>query len=189
MRINNLLSPLRPRACVAGSNPLSTFLRWIASVASSFAMTLIIGSTLAQAASDLYTFTTPEKQARFQHVLSELRCLVCQNQTLADSNAPVAQDLRREVAKLVEKYDTDQQVVDFLVQRYGDFVLYNPPMTKTTYILWLGPFILLLIGFIVIFFIVRRGHAAKLIRATFSIFTHACSNVRQKCPMRAAAVR
>jgi cytochrome c-type biogenesis protein CcmH len=120
---------------------------------------LISWSIFAQAASDIYTFSTPEKKARFQHVLTELRCLVCQNQTLADSNAPVAQDLRREVVKLVEKYDTDQQVIDFLVQRYGDFVLYNPPLTKTTYILWLGPFALLLLGFIVIFFIVRRAHS------------------------------
>ena len=119
----------------------------------------MIWCTFAHASSDLYTFSTPEKQTRFQHVLSELRCLVCQNQTLADSNAPVAQDLRREVAKLVEKYDTDQQIIDFLVQRYGDFVLYNPPMTKTTYVLWLGPFVLLLFGFVVMFFIVRRGHS------------------------------
>jgi cytochrome c-type biogenesis protein CcmH len=117
---------------------------------------LLIWSPLAFAVSDMYSFSTPEKKARFQHVLSELRCLVCQNQTLADSNAPVAQDLRREVAKLVEKYDADQQVIDFLVQRYGDFVLYNPPLTKTTYLLWFGPGILLLIGFIVLFRFMRK---------------------------------
>lgn len=117
---------------------------------------LITWTPVVFAVNDMYSFSTSEKQVRFQRVLSELRCLVCQNQTLADSNAPVAQDLRREVAKLVEKYDADQQVIDFLVQRYGDFVLYNPPLTKTTYLLWFAPGILLLIGFFVLFRFMRK---------------------------------
>jgi cytochrome c-type biogenesis protein CcmH len=114
------------------------------------AVLLLIFSQQINASSDLYNFSTPEKKARFYSVLNELRCLVCQNQTLADSNAPVAQDLRREVAKLVEQNDTEQQVIDFLVKRYGDFVLYKPPLKNTTYILWLAPFMLLLIGFFIV---------------------------------------
>ncbi|MFU8797370.1 MAG: cytochrome c-type biogenesis protein [Gammaproteobacteria bacterium] len=102
------------------------------------------------ASSDLYHFSTSEKKERFYRVLNDLRCLVCQNQTLADSNAPVAKDLRREVANLVEQHDDDQKVMDFLVQRYGDFVLYKPPLKKTTYVLWLAPFILLLLGFFIV---------------------------------------
>ena len=102
------------------------------------------------AASDLYTFSTPEQRARFEKLTAELRCLVCQNQSLADSNAAIAQDLRREVAILVNQHESDEQVVQFLVQRYGDFVVYKPPFSKKTWLLWLAPVLFLIIGFFVL---------------------------------------
>jgi cytochrome c-type biogenesis protein CcmH len=88
----------------------------------------------------------PQVEARLKSLAVELRCLVCQNQTLADSNAPLAEDLRREVREMIAKNMTDQEIIEFLVARYGDFVLYRPPWRATTTLLWLGPFLLLIVG-------------------------------------------
>jgi cytochrome c-type biogenesis protein CcmH len=88
----------------------------------------------------------PQAEARLKALALELRCLVCQNQTLADSNAPLAEDLRREVREMIAKNMSDQEIIDFLVARYGDFVRYRPPLKATTAFLWLGPFFLLVIG-------------------------------------------
>jgi cytochrome c-type biogenesis protein CcmH len=88
----------------------------------------------------------PIAEGRLKHLAVELRCLVCQNQTLADSNAPLAEDLRREVREMIAKNMSDQEIIDFLVQRYGDFVLYRPPWKASTTFLWLGPFLLLVGG-------------------------------------------
>lgn len=85
-------------------------------------------------------------EARVQRVASELRCLVCQNQTLADSNAELAQDLRREVREMLARGESEEAVRAFMVARYGDFVLYRPPFKATTLLLWLGPFVLLAAG-------------------------------------------
>ena len=85
----------------------------------------------------------PQAEARLKALAVELRCLVCQNQTLADSNAPLAEDLRREVREMIAKDMSDKDIIDFLVTRYGDFVLYRPPLKPTTMLLWLGPFLLL----------------------------------------------
>lgn len=98
----------------------------------------------------------PQAEARLKHLAAELRCLVCQNQTLADSNAPLAEDLRREVREMIAKHMSDQEIVDFLVARYGDFVRYRPPMKPTTMLLWIGPFLLLAIGVAVLVVTVRR---------------------------------
>lgn len=88
----------------------------------------------------------PSAEARLKRLAVELRCLVCQNQTLADSNAPLAEDLRREVREMIAKNMTDEEIISFLVQRYGDFVLYRPPWKATTTLLWVGPFLLLGVG-------------------------------------------
>lgn len=88
----------------------------------------------------------PAVEARLKRLAVELRCLVCQNQTLADSNAPLAEDLRREVRDMIVKNMSDKEIIDFLVARYGDFVLYRPPFKATTMLLWVGPFVLLIIG-------------------------------------------
>jgi cytochrome c-type biogenesis protein CcmH len=84
--------------------------------------------------------------ARLKKLEEELRCLVCQNQSLADSNAPLAEDLRREVRALAVAGKSDGEIKQFLVARYGDFVLYDPPVKRITWLLWFGPFVLLAIG-------------------------------------------
>ncbi len=98
----------------------------------------------------------PALRARYEVLTNELRCLVCQNQTIADSTAPLAVDLRREVRELLLKGESDKAVREFMVARYGDFVLYRPPVKPVTWPLWGAPIILLLIGLACAFFIVAR---------------------------------
>jgi cytochrome c-type biogenesis protein CcmH len=93
----------------------------------------------------------PVLEQRMMALAEELRCLVCQNQTLADSNAPLAEDLRNQIREQLRKGSSDRQVVDYLVARYGDFVLYRPPLKAATLLLWFGPLLLLAIGFAVLF--------------------------------------
>lgn len=102
----------------------------------------------------------PVVEARLKHLAVELRCLVCQNQTLADSNAPLAEDLRREVREMIAKNMSDQEIIDFLVQRYGDFVLYRPPVKATTTLLWIGPFLLLAGGAVALGLVLKRRRQA-----------------------------
>ncbi|HKW80653.1 MAG TPA: cytochrome c-type biogenesis protein [Casimicrobiaceae bacterium] len=99
---------------------------------------------------------SPALEARLKNLESTLRCLVCQNQTLADSSADLAADLRREVRELALSGRSDDQIRDYLVARYGDFVLYDPPFKRTTFLLWLGPFVLLGAGGLVWWRIQRR---------------------------------
>ncbi len=103
----------------------------------------------------------PVVEARLKKLAVELRCLVCQNQTLADSNAPLAEDLRREVREMIANNMTDDQIVEFLVARYGDFVRYRPPFKVATVLLWVGPFLLLGIGGIVLIVSLRQRNVEK----------------------------
>ncbi len=103
----------------------------------------------------------PVVEARLKKLAVELRCLVCQNQTLADSNAPLAEDLRREVREMIANNMTDDQIVEFLVARYGDFVRYRPPFKVATVLLWVGPFLLLGIGGIVLIVSLRQRNLEK----------------------------
>ena len=105
-------------------------------------------------------FDDPAMQARYEHINRELRCLVCQNQTIADSNATLAQDLRREVREMLAAGKSDDEIRTFMIERYGDFVLYRPRMTPVNYLLWAAPVLLLLLGtFLGLRFI--RKHAAQ----------------------------
>jgi Uncharacterized protein involved in biosynthesis of c-type cytochromes len=113
----------------------------------------------------------PQVEARLKTLAVELRCLVCQNQTLADSNAPLAEDLRREVREMITKGMSDREIIDFLVQRYGDFVLYRPPWKATTTLLWLGPFLLLIAGATALVLALRRRQK-KLTNVTLSEAEH-----------------
>jgi len=113
----------------------------------------------------------PQIEARLKTLAVELRCLVCQNQTLADSNAPLAEDLRREVREMIAKGMSDKEIIDFLVQRYGDFVLYRPPWKASTTLLWLGPFLLLIAGATGLVFALRRRQK-KLADVTLSEEEH-----------------
>jgi len=98
----------------------------------------------------------PALEKRVRDLSSELRCLVCQNQTLADSNAPLAVDLRSQVREQLRSGKSERDVIDFLVARYGDFVLYRPPLQANTVLLWLGPFILLALGLALLVWRLRR---------------------------------
>jgi cytochrome c-type biogenesis protein CcmH len=93
----------------------------------------------------------PKLEERVTAIASELRCLVCQNQTLADSNAPLAVDLRGQIREQMQKGASERDVVDYMVARYGDFVLYRPPFKTTTVLLWAGPLLLMLIGLAVLY--------------------------------------
>jgi len=103
----------------------------------------------------------PALEKRVMALAEELRCLVCQNQTLAESNAPLAEDLRTQVREKMRQGKSDREVIDFLVERYGDFVLYRPPLKATTILLWFGPLLLLAIGFAVLLRRVRRRRATE----------------------------
>jgi cytochrome c-type biogenesis protein CcmH len=113
-----------------------------------FACLLLHG--VARAADEPLAFTAPQLQHRYDALLQELRCLVCQNQTLADSHAELAQDLRTQVFNMLEAGHKDSEVIDFMVARYGDFVLYRPPLKSSTWLLWLGPLLLLMMGLAVV---------------------------------------
>lgn len=100
---------------------------------------------------------TPEQEARYRSLIHELRCLVCQNQTIADSNADLATDLREQVHERIAAGQTDAEIRRYVTDRYGDFVLYKPPVTWRTALLWSGPFILLALGLVVAVRVTRRS--------------------------------
>ncbi len=119
------------------------------------ALTLFFAFGLANAIDAGKVFDDPEMQARYENIVSEVRCLVCQNQTIKDSNAFLADDLRREIRRLMAEGKTDAEVYDFLVTRYGDFVLYRPRMSGKTMVLWIAPFFLIAVGAIIVVKVVR----------------------------------
>lgn len=115
------------------------------------ALPLLAGAKEAAPAAD-----DPVLEARVMRISAELRCLVCQNQTIADSHADLAQDLRRQVREMIRKGDSDAEIIAFMTARYGDFVLYRPPLKGTTLLLWFGPVLLLGGGFVVLMVVLRR---------------------------------
>ena len=119
------------------------------------ALTLFFAIGLADAIDAGKVFDDPAMQARYERIVSEVRCLVCQNQTIKDSNAFLADDLRREIRRLMAEGKTDAEVYDFLVTRYGDFVLYRPRMSGKTMVLWIAPFLLIAVGGIIAIKVVR----------------------------------
>tara|TARA_R110001583_G_scaffold17205_4_gene69853 strand:- start:187 stop:654 length:468 start_codon:yes stop_codon:yes gene_type:complete len=108
-----------------------------------------------------YPFDNAVDEERFEVLAEELRCPKCQNQNLADSNAPVASDLRDKVYELMIQGQTDDQIVGYLVARYGDFVRYNPPVQKNTFFLWFGPGVMVLIALIIIISLTRGGKKSQ----------------------------
>ena len=107
-------------------------------------------------ADDPLIFTDADEEARYQQLTAELRCVVCQNQNLADSNAPLAQDLRKKIHSMMQAGRTDDEIKQFLIDRYGDFVLYMPPVKSNTLVLWLMPAVLLFGGALVVVIVVRK---------------------------------
>jgi len=122
----------------------------------------------------------PAVEARVMHLASVLRCLVCQNQTLADSNAELAVDLRNQLREQVKAGRSDQQIIDYLVTRYGDFVLYRPPMKATTVLLWAGPFLLLVGGLTALGLTLRRRARAQAAGASEGGATNGAARARAK---------
>jgi len=115
----------------------------------------------AQAAIDTYTFKSEAEREQFRQLTAELRCPKCQNQNIADSNAPIATDLRREIFRMLEEGQDNQQITDYLVARYGDFVRYKPALNSSTWLLWFGPAGLLLGGVLLLGVIVLRKRRAQ----------------------------
>lgn len=129
-----------------------------------FIVFLIALSGIACAGVEFREFANPEQQAAYENLTSELRCLVCQNQTIADSNAELAADLRRQVYEMLQQGKSKQDIAQFMTDRYGDFVLYNPPFKLKTGLLWIGPAAFLLIGLISVFLFTRRKKTAASVQ-------------------------
>ncbi|MGB5102450.1 MAG: cytochrome c-type biogenesis protein [Steroidobacteraceae bacterium] len=126
------------------------------------ALVLALGLALATSALAIDTeraFDDPVLQQRYENINRELRCLVCQNQTIADSNATLASDLRREVREMIAAGKTDAEIREFMIERYGDFVLYRPRMSAANFLLWAAPVLLLLAGAYGVVRVVRRRAA------------------------------
>jgi len=125
-----------------------------------FLVLLLTLATTAQARIETHVFKSTADEARYQTLTEELRCLVCQNQNLADSNAELAQDLRRQIYQMIEQGKSNEDITAYMVHRYGDFVLYRPPLRPTTLLLWTGPFAILLLGIILLLRNIRsREHS------------------------------
>ncbi len=114
----------------------------------------------AYALEDLYRFNNAREQKRFEQLTNELRCLVCQNQNLAESNAALAVDLRNQIYNKIQHDVSDQEIIEYLVERYGDFILYRPPLNTVTFSLWFGPILLLLTSIFYLFYYIHRKKRA-----------------------------
>jgi len=121
-----------------------------------WAVVTLVLTVPAFAGGEPLVFTDAEQEIRYQQLTVELRCAVCQNQSLADSDAPLAQDLRQEIYDMMQAGRTDDEIKQFLIDRYGDFVLYMPPVKSNTLVLWLMPAILLVGGALVVLIAVRK---------------------------------
>jgi cytochrome c-type biogenesis protein CcmH len=126
------------------------------------ALIVVLAAGCAYAIDAGNAFDDPKMQARYEKITSEVRCLVCQNQTIKDSNAFLADDLRREIRRMLTEGMTDAEIYDFLVVRYGDFVLYRPRMSGKTLVLWIAPFLLIVAGGLVAFKVVRGRMAMTI---------------------------
>ena len=120
------------------------------------ALLLALSAALATAREAAPEAADPALEARMTRITAELRCLVCQNQTIADSNAGLAVDLRRETREMLRQGKSDEEIVAYMTARYGDFVLYRPPLKPTTALLWFGPAAMLLLGGTVLLLVLRR---------------------------------
>lgn len=137
----------------------------------------VVGNAYAQAslsqdqASELVSFADPQQRQRYYQLIAQLRCPKCQNQNLADSDAPIASDLRKELYLLISEGYTDREILDFMVSRYGEFVLYAPPVNSATAVLWLLPAGLVLIALLLAFIIVKRNSDVATVPAAQSSST------------------
>ncbi|GAA5317260.1 MAG: cytochrome c-type biogenesis protein CcmH [Candidatus Pelagadaptatus aseana] len=124
-------------------------------ILSAFFMLFLMGAS-AQAVIDVYEFEDEVERQRYLSFIDEMRCPKCQNQNLAGSDSPIAQDLRRELYRMLKDGRSDKEITDFMVNRYGDYVLYRPQLKKNTYMLWGLPVVLMAVGWLVAFLVVRQ---------------------------------
>lgn len=134
---------------------------WLWLVWSALALTAPVCAQVARPAAD-----DPALEARVMRISEELRCLVCQNQTIADSHASLAVDLRNQIRDMLTQGKSEKQILDYMVARYGDFVLYRPPLKNTTWLLWFGPAVLIAIGTLVLWAVLRKRHDERDIPLT-----------------------
>ena len=134
--------------------------KWLVYLCFSLSAWLALSTPAAHAGEAAPAADDPVLEARMLRITGELRCLVCQNQTIADSHADLAVDLRRQVREMLSQGQTDQQVVDYMTARYGDFVLYRPPFKSTTALLWIGPGLMAVLGLLALVLILR--HRSRL---------------------------
>ena len=139
-------------------NTIKFFSHKIFSIAAVFSLVLMF-SINAQARFETHDFANPQMEEDYNALVFELRCLVCQNQNLADSNAELAQDMRLKVYKMLSEGSSKQEIVEYMVARYGDFVMYRPPVKSSTFLLWFGPLIFFVIAGFVVLSYVRRQKA------------------------------
>ena len=119
---------------------------------------LLLAGSLTYAIEDI-ELNNIEDEPRFNELANELRCMVCQNQSIADSNAELARDFRNQVKEKINAGQSNEDIVDFMVARYGDYILYRPPFNMATALLWIGPFLLVAIGFIIVVRVRKRQGA------------------------------
>jgi cytochrome c-type biogenesis protein CcmH len=137
--------------------------RYLRATLSLCALLIIICKPVAFAGVEVREFDSDKNRQRYHHMIDELRCLVCQNQNLADSNAQLAVELRTIIYDMIKDGKSDKEIVDYMVARYGEFVLYNPPLDRTTFMLWFGPILLLVFVIVLLVrFILKRQQAAPL---------------------------
>ena len=120
-----------------------------------FSLILILYWSAGFSNVEVIVFASPEHEERYTALITELRCLVCQNQTISSSNADLAKDLRQQVYNRIKAGQSDEQIIEYMVARYGDFVLYSPPFKATTALLWIGPFVLLVVGLLIMVMFIR----------------------------------
>ena len=127
------------------------------------ALTWLLSQPLVFAGVELRKFDNDDYRQRYHYLIEELRCLVCQNQNLADSHAQLAHDLRDIIYEMINQGKSNQEIIDYMVARYGEFVLYKPPLDQNTFLLWTGPAILTILLLVFVFrFIRNRAKAAPL---------------------------
>lgn len=126
-----------------------------------YLLCFLLFATTANAVVETYEFETAQMESDYFKLIKELRCLVCQNQNLADSNADLAKDLRRQTHEMLMQGNSPDQVADYMVARYGDFILYRPRLKRSTLLLWIGPFVLLALVLVVVIRSMRKKQALK----------------------------
>ncbi|MEZ5506205.1 MAG: cytochrome c-type biogenesis protein [Gammaproteobacteria bacterium] len=129
-------------------------------------LSLMLTCGIAFATIDAYEFKTPDDEQRFRVLVEELRCPKCQNQNIADSNAGLAKDIKDRVHRLINEGKDNGEITDYMVERYGDFITYRPPVRPVTWFLWFGPFVLALLAAFIIFMIKLRQKSPSIIQVT-----------------------